>query len=42
MLKDLRPKFEKHHKVKISDEAIEAAAKLTHRYVTNRKLPDKA
>jgi ATP-dependent Clp protease ATP-binding subunit ClpB len=42
ILKALRPKFEKHHKVKISDEAIEAAAKLTHRYVTNRKLPDKA
>ncbi|RTZ67520.1 MAG: ATP-dependent Clp protease ATP-binding subunit, partial [Aquificaceae bacterium] len=42
ILKALRPKFEQHHKVKISDEAIEAAAKLTHRYVTNRKLPDKA
>ncbi|HIP86502.1 MAG TPA: AAA family ATPase, partial [Aquifex sp.] len=42
ILKALRPKFEKHHKVKISDEAIEAAAKLTHRYVTSRKLPDKA
>ena len=42
ILKALRPKFEQHHKVKISDDAIEAAAKLTHRYVTNRKLPDKA
>ncbi len=42
ILKALRPKFEQHHKVKISDEAIEAAAKLTARYVTNRKLPDKA
>ncbi|MFN3264712.1 MAG: ATP-dependent Clp protease ATP-binding subunit, partial [Aquificaceae bacterium] len=42
ILKGLRPKLEKHHKVKISDEAIEAAVKLTRRYVTFRKLPDKA
>jgi len=42
ILKALRPRFEKHHQVKITDDAIEAAAKLTHRYVTNRKLPDKA
>ncbi len=42
ILKGLRPKLEKHHKVKISDEAIEAAVKLTKRYVTFRKLPDKA
>ncbi len=42
ILKGLRPKLEKHHKVKISDEALEAAVKLTRRYVTFRKLPDKA
>ena len=42
ILRGLRPKLEQHHKVKISDEAIEAAVKLTKRYVTFRKLPDKA
>ena len=42
ILKGLRPRYEKHHGVKISDEAIEAAAKFTHRYVQDRKLPDKA
>ena len=42
ILKGLRPKLEKHHRVKISDEAIESAVKLTKRYVTFRKLPDKA
>ena len=42
ILKGLRPKLEQHHKVKISDEAVEAAVKLTKRYVTFRKLPDKA
>ena len=42
ILKALRPKLEQHHKVKISDEAIESAVKLTKRYVTFRKLPDKA
>jgi len=42
ILKGLKPKLEKHHKVKISDEALEAAVKLTRRYVTFRKLPDKA
>ncbi len=42
ILKGLRPKLEQHHRVKISDEAIEAAVKLTRRYVTFRKLPDKA
>ncbi len=42
ILKGLRPKLEQHHKVKISDEAIDAAVKLTKRYVTFRKLPDKA
>jgi len=42
MLKGLRPRYEAHHKVKINDEAIEAAVKLSHRYVTERFLPDKA
>ncbi len=42
MLKGLRKVFEEHHKVKITDEAIEAAAKLSARYITNRFLPDKA
>ncbi len=42
ILKGLRPKYEEHHKVKIIDAAIEAAAKLSSRYITERFLPDKA
>ncbi len=42
MLRGLRPRYEAHHKIKISDEAIEAAAKLGQRYITDRYLPDKA
>ncbi|MFA7234688.1 MAG: ATP-dependent Clp protease ATP-binding subunit [Terrimicrobiaceae bacterium] len=42
ILKGIRPKYEAHHKAKILDEAIEAAAKLTDRYLTGRFLPDKA
>lgn len=42
ILRGLRPRYEKHHGVRISDEAIEAAARLTHRYIQDRKLPDKA
>ena len=42
ILKGLRPRLENYHKVKISDEAIESAVKLTKRFVTFRKLPDKA
>ncbi|GAQ25567.1 negative regulator of genetic competence ClpC/MecB [Tepidanaerobacter syntrophicus] len=42
ILKGLRDRYEAHHRVKISDEAIEAAAKLSHRYITDRFLPDKA
>ncbi|MEN3046242.1 MAG: AAA family ATPase [Candidatus Hydrothermales bacterium] len=42
ILKGLRPRYEEHHKVKISDEAIEASAKLSARYIQGRKLPDKA
>lgn len=38
----LRPKYEAHHQVKISDDAIEASVKLSSRYLTERKLPDKA
>ena len=42
ILKGLRDKYEAHHKVKITDEAINAAAKLSYRYVSDRFLPDKA
>ena len=42
ILKALRPKLEKHHGVKIDDSALEAAAKLTDRYIQDRRLPDKA
>ncbi len=42
ILKGLRPKYEAHHKAKISDQAITAAVKLSDRYITARYLPDKA
>ncbi|MCC6614362.1 MAG: AAA family ATPase [Anaerolineae bacterium] len=42
MLFGLRDRYEAHHKVTISDEAVYAAAKLADRYVTDRQLPDKA
>ena len=42
VLQGLRPRYEEHHDLKISDDAIEAAAKLAERYVTERHLPDKA
>jgi len=42
MLKGLRDRYEAHHKVHFSDEALEAAARLADRYVTDRHLPDKA
>src|SRR5205823_793026 len=42
ILKGLRPRYEAHHKVKITDDALEAAATLSHRYVADRFLPDKA
>jgi ATP-dependent Clp protease ATP-binding subunit ClpC len=42
ILKGLRPKYEAHHKAKMTDEALEAAAKLSDRYLTGRFLPDKA
>ncbi|MEA4812983.1 MAG: AAA family ATPase [Anaerolineaceae bacterium] len=42
MLKSLRERYQAHHKVTLSDEALTAAAKLSSRYMTERKLPDKA
>jgi len=42
ILKGLRDRYEAHHRIKISNEALEAAAKLSHRYVSDRFLPDKA
>ena len=42
ILKGLRPKYEAHHKAKLTDEALEAAVKLSDRYITGRFLPDKA
>ncbi len=42
ILKGLRESYEKHHKVEITDEAIEAAGTLSARYITDRFLPDKA
>ena len=42
ILQGLRDKYEAHHKVKITDEALEAAAELSSRYINDRFLPDKA
>jgi ATP-dependent Clp protease ATP-binding subunit ClpC len=42
ILKGLRPKYEEHHKLIISDEAIEASVKLSNRYVSGKFQPDKA
>ena len=42
ILKGLRDKYEAHHKVRISDEAIDAAVELSSRYINDRYLPDKA
>ena len=42
ILRALRPRYEAHHKVKIDDSALEAAARLSDRYITGRQLPDKA
>ncbi len=42
ILKGLRPKYETHHRAKLTDEALEAAVRLSDRYVTGRFLPDKA
>ena len=42
ILKGLRDKYEAHHRVKITDEALEAAVNLSDRYITDRYMPDKA
>ena len=42
ILKGLRPRYEQHHRVKITDKALEAATQLSARYITERFLPDKA
>ena len=42
MLRALRPRYEAHHKIQITDAALEAAAQLSHRYISDRYLPDKA
>ena len=42
ILKGLRPKYEAHHKIKLTDAALEAAVRLSDRYITGRFLPDKA
>lgn len=42
ILRGLKPRYESHHGVKIKDSALVAAAQLSHRYITDRFLPDKA
>jgi len=42
ILKGLRPKYEEHHKIDLTDKALEAAVRLSDRYITGRFLPDKA
>lgn len=42
MIRGLAPVLEKHHKVPVLDSALEAAARLSHRYIPSRQLPDKA
>jgi ATP-dependent Clp protease ATP-binding subunit ClpC len=42
ILRGLRPRYEAHHKVRIADEALSAAATLSDRYISDRQLPDKA
>lgn len=42
ILAGIQPKYEEHHKVHYTKDAVEAAAKLSHRYLTGRFLPDKA
>lgn len=42
ILRGLKEKYEQHHKVRISDSSLVAAATLSHRYITDRFLPDKA
>jgi len=42
ILRGVRDRYEKHHQITFTDEALVAAARLSHRYVTDRRLPDKA
>ena len=42
ILEGLRDRYEAHHRVKITDEALKAAVELSHRYISDRYLPDKA
>ena len=42
MIRGLAPVLEAHHKVSVLDEALSAAARLSHRYIPSRQLPDKA
>ena len=42
ILKGLRDRYEQHHKIEITDEALEASAELADRYIADRQLPDKA
>ena len=42
ILKGIRKNYEEHHKVKFTDEALEAAARIADRYITDRAMPDKA
>ncbi|MBI2967070.1 MAG: ATP-dependent chaperone ClpB [Bacteroidetes bacterium] len=42
ILRGLKERYERYHKVRIKDEAIESAVELSHRYITDRYLPDKA
>ncbi|PJF45822.1 MAG: Clp protease, partial [Candidatus Thermofonsia Clade 3 bacterium] len=42
ILRGLRSRYEEHHNVRYDDEALVQAVKLSHRYVTDRRLPDKA
>jgi len=42
ILKGLQSRYESHHKLEYAEDAVEAAAKLAHRHITDRKLPDKA
>src|SRR5690606_17404155 len=42
ILKGLRERYENHHKVEITDEALRAAVQLSNRYINDRQLPDKA
>ena len=42
MLRGLKPRYEAHHKIQIDDDAVVTAVRLSHRYLTERHLPDKA